>query len=237
MFPLKDDVPSRSTPVVTIGLIVMNALVFFYELSQQHRLDVFIDAWALTPSELVEHPVRGAVPLFTSMFLHGGWMHLLGNMLYLWIFGDNVEDRMGRARFLVFYVLCGVAAALAHVALSPRSEVPTLGASGAIAGVLGGYILLYPRARVLAIIPIFIFIRMMYVPAVLFLAFWFVLQLFNGAATLGSDGPGVAYWAHAGGFVAGFVLVKLFVKREDPRVPGRTREVALMREPELRRFV
>jgi len=232
VFPLKDDIPSRTRPVVTPLLIVANALVFFYELSLSESLQPMIERWALVPSLWLENPAN-VFPLFASMFMHGGWMHLIGNMLYLWIFGDNLEDRMGPVRFLVFYLLCGLAAALLHVALSPGSQVPTLGASGAIAGVLGGYILLYPNARVLTVVPIFFFIRIMYIPAWLLLAIWFGLQFLNAVATYGG-GPGVAYWAHVGGFAAGLLLVKLFANRPDPRTPGPWRAHALDREPNLK---
>ena len=234
MFPLKDDIPSRSFPVVTVGLIAVNVLVFLYELSLGEQLGPVLETWALVPAVWLSNPAR-ALPILASMFLHGGWMHLLGNMLYLWIFGDNVEDRLGRARFLAFYLLCGLAAALLQVAISPGSTVPMIGASGAIAGVLGGYLLLYPRARVLVLVPIFVFIRLIYLPAPLVLGVWFVLQLFSGAASLGASGGGVAYWAHVGGFVAGLVLVKVMAKRGDPRDGGAARR-AFGREPELRRL-
>jgi membrane associated rhomboid family serine protease len=149
--------------------------------------------------------------VLTAMFLHGGWLHLIGNMLYLWIFGDNVEDRMGRVRFFVFYILCGVAASVGQALASPHSNVPTIGASGAIAGVLGAYFALFPRARVLTLIPIGIFIRVMELPAFFFLGFWFLLQFLYGSMMRGEGG--VAWWAHVGGFVAGFVFVQIFKKR------------------------
>jgi membrane associated rhomboid family serine protease len=197
-------------------LIALNVAAFLYENSLGDDVQRLIGSFALVPADLMRNPTHVG-PIFTSMFLHGGWGHLLGNMLYLWIFGDNVEDRLGHARYVVFYLLCGVAAALLHVALAPDSQLPTLGASGAIAGVLGGYIVLYPRARVLTLIPIFVFIRFIYVPAVLFIGIWFALQLLGGAQTLHETGPGVAFWAHVGGFVAGVALVKLFETRPDPR--------------------
>jgi len=234
MFPLKDDIPSRSVPAVTYALIAVNALVFLYELSLGERLQPVLETWALVPAVWLAEPTR-VLPFLGSMFLHGGWMHLLGNMLYLYIFGDNVEDRLGRGRFLAFYLICGLAAALFQVALSPSSQVPMIGASGAIAGVLGGYLLLYPRARVLVLVPIFVFIRLIYLPAPLVLGLWFVLQLVSGAASLGSAGGGVAYAAHVGGFIAGLVLVKVMAKRGDPRNGGAARK-AFGREPELRRL-
>jgi hypothetical protein len=153
------------------------------------------------------------------MFLHGGWMHLIGNMWFMWIFGDNVEDRMGHGGFLVFYLLCGIAASVANMALMPHSHMPTIGASGAIAGVLGAYFLLYPGARILTLIPIFIFIRFVELPAFVFLGFWFVMQFFSGAAAItGGNTSNVAFWAHVGGFVAGMVLLGLFARRRWTRL-------------------
>lgn len=211
MIPLRDVIPSRTTPYVTVTIIVVNALVFVFEL----RLPLtdrarFIEAYGIVPAAVVP------LSLLTSMFLHGGWLHFLGNMLYLWIFGNNIEDVMGHGRFIVFYLACGILAALSHAVTDPGSNIPMVGASGAISGVLGAYLLLYPRARVLVLIPFGFFTRIMYVPAGFVLGLWFLLQLFSGGASLGRGGGGVAWFAHVGGFVAGMALIGLF-KRSDVR--------------------
>jgi membrane associated rhomboid family serine protease len=231
MIPIRDDIPSRSAPIVSVSLIVVNALAFLYQLSLgQEGLELFMQQYAVIPARYFASgyldqfgmihaiPVTDlVVPVFSAMFLHGGWMHIGGNMLYLWIFGDNVEDRMGHGRFLVFYLLCGILATVAHIMFSPESRVPSLGASGAIAGVLGAYLLLFPRARVMTIVPIFIFVQFISIPAVIVLGIWFLQNFFAGAASLGVQSAqtgGVAWWAHIGGFVSGMVLVHLF-KRKD----------------------
>jgi len=234
MIPLRDDVPSKSFPIVSITLIALNVLVFLYEFSLGPHLESFIRSWGATPAFFAQmlggagvvnqfgDPVRPLAPpfltLFTSMFLHGGWMHLIGNMWYLWIFGDNVEDAMGKFRFIVFYLLTGVVAGVAQILISPHSAIPAVGASGAIAGVLGAYLILYPKARVLTIIPLGWYIQTVRLPALLVLGLWFVIQLFYGLASLPGAGQtgGVAFFAHIGGFVAGLVLVKLFQKRNRP---------------------
>jgi membrane associated rhomboid family serine protease len=231
MIPLKDDVPSQTFPLVNTVLIVANVLAFLYEFSLGHGLEAFIRHWGSTPiffaqmfggAEVVSrngHLATPAVPplltLFTSMFLHGGWLHLIGNMWYLFIFGDNVEDAMGHFRYIVFYLLAGLVSGLAQVLAAPLSTIPALGASGAIAGVLGAYLILYPRASVLTLIPLGFFIQTIRLPALLVLGFWFVIQLFYGLASLPGAGKtgGVAFFAHIGGFVTGLVLVKLFQKR------------------------
>src|SRR5688572_2467276 len=202
MIPLRDVIPSRTTPFVTIALIAANAIVFLFELSLGRNVDQFILDFGLVPAEFTW------VGVLTSMFLHGGLLHFGGNMLYLWIFGDNVEDRMGHGRFLVFYLLCGVAAALAQTIAVPDSVVPMVGASGAIAGVMGAYFVLYPRSRIVTLVPIFLFIQIIEVPAIFFLGFWFLLQLVSGVgsmatATGGEPAGGIAFWAHAAGFLAG----------------------------------
>ena len=215
MIPLRDTIPSRSFPLVSVTLIVVNTIVFLYEVSLGRELNSFIDRHALVPANLASmfeegvNPVRAVVPVFSSMFLHAGWIHLIGNMLYLWVFGDNVEDKMGRMRFLFFYLICGAGAAALHVFLSPTSGTPTVGASGAIAGVLGAYFLLFPRSRVLTLFPIFFFIQFVEVPAFFFLGFWFLMQFFGGTFSIGIEpsGGGVAWWAHVGGFVTGMLLV------------------------------
>ena len=214
MIPIRDHNPSDRTPFVTYALIAANVLIFIgYSdmFSNPRQLMAFYDAWALFPNRVSQgEDLHG---LFSTMFLHGGWMHLGGNMLFLWIFGDNLEDEMGHVGFLIFYLLSGLAAAFAHVIAAPWSAVPTVGASGAIAGVMGGYLLLFPRARVDLLFIIVFFIRIFTVPAWLMLAVWFGLQVFSGVGADASTG-GVAYWAHAGGFVAGFVLVlPLWLKR------------------------
>ena len=204
MIPIGDDNSSRRlTPVVTYVLIALNALVFFLELSSGED---FIQRWAFVPSRFLANPVADFPTLFTSMFMHAGWVHLLGNMLYLWIFGDNVEDRLGHATYTIFYLLCGLAATFAQLAVSIGSSVPNLGASGAIAGVLGAYLLMFPRGRVnvlmgRAIVPM---------PTLVVLGLWIVLQIFSSVGTFTAseqtEGGGVAYMAHIGGFVAGMIL-------------------------------
>jgi len=217
MIPLRDDRPTRAFAFVTVTIIALNALVFFHELAlgNSDRAESFFKAYSLTPVNLTHAPSPAAYgTVFTSMFLHGGWMHILGNMLYLWIFGNNVEDSVGHFKFIVFYLLCGTAAAVAQVAIAPDSTVPMIGASGAISGVLGAYLLLLPKARVLVLFPIWIFWRVFYVPAVLMLVFWFGLQLLSGLAVRHMNVMGgVAFWAHVGGFVAGMMLIPLFKKR------------------------
>ena len=214
MIPLRDDNPTQSVPVVTRTLIALNAAAFFYELSLGGSLNVFVQWWGLVPLRFA-YAFAGAEPLaptlataFTSMFLHGGWIHLLGNLWFLWIFGDNVEDRLGHWKFLLFYLAGGLAAAAAHLLLNLGSAVPTVGASGAIAAVLGAYAVLFPRARVVTLVPIFFFFQVIALPAMLVLGLWFVVQIFTGTLSIGASG-GVAWWAHIGGFVFGMVVVIL----------------------------
>ena len=219
MIPLRDDNPAEITPVVTIGLIVTCVLVFLYQamlmvhegeafVYQYGAIPAIVFAYAELPIELNAVSPYGS--LITSMFLHGGWMHLIGNMLYLWIFGNNIEDVMGHGRFLIFYGLCGIAAALSHAAIDPLSVIPMVGASGAISGVLGAYLLLYPRAKVLVLIPLGFFSQMIYVPAAIVLGLWFVIQIVSGGMSFGTEGGGVAFFAHIGGFLAGVVLIGFF---------------------------
>jgi membrane associated rhomboid family serine protease len=217
LIPLRDIIPSRTTPVVTISLIAVNVLVFLYELSLGRGVDAFTLYYGLVPAAF------SWVAVFTSMFLHGGFLHVAGNMLYLWIFGDNVEDRMGHGRVLVFYVLCGVAAALAQTITVPDSVVPMVGASGAIAGVMGAYFVLYPRSRIVTLIPIFFFFQVVEVPAILFLGIWFVMQFLSGVGSIvssasGGSMGGIAFWAHIAGFVAGISGVVVFRRPERQRV-------------------
>jgi len=223
VIPLRDTVPSRTAPLVTVGLIAVNVLVFLHEKTLGPYLPQLIQHYGLVPHTFVHwgeqfgSPLDPArfLPLFTSMFWHGGWLHLIGNMLYLWIFGDNVEDRLGHGRFLFFYVGCGLVAALTQVALSPDSTVPTVGASGAIAGVLGAYLISFPRSRVVTLIPIIIIPWIVEIPAVLYLVAWFLLQVLSGVASLGQGEAlgGVAWWAHIGGFVAGMLGVGVLAPR------------------------
>jgi membrane associated rhomboid family serine protease len=223
MIPLRDDNPSELKPILSVSLIVMCVLVFLWQLAQGRQGGVeAVYSLGLIPAVLFgfdELPadiasVPPTLTVLTSMFLHGGWLHLIGNMLYLWIFGDNVEDAMGHVRFIVFYVLCGVAAALAQAIPDPHSTVPMVGASGAISGVLGAYLLLYPHARVLVALPLGFFVHTFRLPAGLVLLFWFAMQFISNALTdPNAGGGGVAFRAHIGGFVAGMVLVLIFKRR------------------------
>lgn len=216
MIPLRDVIPSRTRPVVTVTLILLNALVFLRQLGLDAELgQAFVFRFGLVPAEFAW------VNVFTSMFVHGGLMHVGGNMLYLWIFGDNVEDRMGHGRFLVFYLLSGIGAALAQTFAAPDSPIPMVGASGAIAGVMGAYFVLYPKSRVLTLLPFPI--TVVEIPAVYFLGIWFVMQFVNGLASQaqaagGELAGGVAFWAHAAGFGVGAVLVFLFRRPERARI-------------------
>ena len=200
MFPVADVIPSRTRPSVTIAIIVLNALAFLFELTLTDReLQAFVVAFGVVPAAF------SWLSVVTSMFLHGGWLHFLGNMLYLWIFGDNVEDRLGHGRYLVFYLLCGAVAALGQAALQPYSMVPMIGASGAIAGVMGAYFVLYPHSRVITAVFIFFFFDLVEIPAVFFLGIWFFMQFFSGVGSIGSAAAegGVAFWAHVAGFASG----------------------------------
>jgi len=217
MIPLRDENPSLTVPVVTRLLIALNVLVFLGEVAMGPELRNVIHTWGLVPARLTlalrfgEEPVAAPVlTVFSSMFLHGGWLHLGGNMWYLWIFGDNVEDRLGHVRFLVFYLIAGAVAAALHCAFNPSSQLPTVGASGAIAGVLGAYLVAFPRARVVTLVPLFPFFQVMALPAVLVLGLWIVMQFFSGALSLGyGSGGGVAWWAHIGGFAFGLIVMRL----------------------------
>jgi|SRR5579872_379054 len=214
MFPISDVIPSRTVPFVTVGLIVANALVFVYMLAlPDGMLESFVSTYAVVPAWF-------SLPtLVTSQFLHAGWMHIIGNMLYLWIFGDNVEDRLGHVRYLFFYLGAGAVAAILQVLFNPFSAVPMLGASGAIAGVMGAYFVLYPQSRVLTAIFIVIFFDVVEIPAVFFLGIWFLMQLLSGVGSLGvsnAAGGGTAFWAHVGGFVFG-AAVGLILRARDRR--------------------
>ncbi len=224
MIPLKDINRTQTFPAVTVLLVFFNAVSFVYQLSlgSGPQLTGFFYQYGLVPYALLSLGywqevglVLGLAPFVTSMFLHGGWMHFLGNMLYLWVFGDNIEDRLGHARFLLFYLVCGFLAALLQVAVFPGSRIPMIGASGAISGVLGAYLVLFPGARVLTLVPILFFVQLIKLPALIFLGLWFLLQFFNGALSL-TVGQlslgGTAWWAHIGGFAAGVGLVLKYRK-------------------------
>jgi len=212
MFPVSDVIPSKTTPFVTVGLIALNAVVFLYELQlTRPELQLFAELYGVVPADFSWSSV------LTSMFLHEGWLHLFGNMLYLWIFGDNVEDRLGHVGYLVFYVACGAAAALGQVAVSANSIIPMIGASGAIAGVMGAYFVLYPHSRVLTVVFLIFFMDMIEIPAIFFLGIWFVKELFSGVGSLGASAVngGVAVWAHVVGFAVG-ALTGLFWRVREP---------------------
>ncbi|MGE0448967.1 MAG: rhomboid family intramembrane serine protease [Vicinamibacterales bacterium] len=214
MIPLRDVIPSRTTPYITITLIALNALAWFYEVSMPAgQLTLFLEQFGVVPAAF------SPVTLVTSMFLHGSWSHVIGNLWYLWIFGDNVEDRVGHGRFIVFYFLCGIIAAVGQIYMDPESTLPMIGASGAIAGVMGAYFVLYPHSRVLTLIPLIIFWEIVELPAIMLLGFWFLMQLFSAGAiavTASTGGGGVAFMAHVAGFVTGMVGVFAFRKRRQP---------------------
>ena len=230
MIPLRDTNKSKTIPFVNYFIISVCGVVFIYETSLGAYLEAFIHRYAVIPSDVAAVVFRydasfwaivrrlghggfkALYPLLTSMFLHGGWMHLIGNMLYLYIFGDNVEDRLGHLGYLLFYILAGMGATLTEVYFQQHSPVPIIGASGAIAGVLGAYFLLYPKAKILTLIPLFVFFPVVEISAFFFLGFWFIMQFINASVSSGADvGGGVAWWAHAGGFVAGAVLMPVFL--------------------------
>jgi membrane associated rhomboid family serine protease len=230
MIPLRDDNPRRTFPIVTYGLIGLNVAAFLWQLSLGRNLESALFQVAFIPARfwLPGNWIADLLTIVISMFLHGGLLHIGSNMLYLFIFGDNIEDRLGHGRFVVFYLACGFLATLAHAVFSPGSRIPAIGASGAIAGVLGAYLLLFPHARVMTLIPIFFFITIREIPAIFILGFWFILQLFSGVGALGvtdaHDMGGVAYFAHIGGFIAGLALVGLFggfgkARRRQPPPP------------------
>ena len=224
MFPIQDSVPSRSVPVVTRALILINVVVFFFELSlsRESIIQLFY-LFGVVPARFTDpewaasigFPIGSYWSLLTHQFLHGGWLHIVANMWTLWIFGDNVEDRMGPLRFIIFYLVCGVLAALTQVLVTPNATIPSVGASGAIAVVLGAYFLFFPTARLIVLIPILFFPFFFELPAVIFLVLWFFIQLFSGTAMLASPQQvgGIAFWAHIGGFIAGMLLCRFFVRR------------------------
>ena len=220
MIPIRDDQPRFSTPYVTCFLIAINLVIFFLEWAMDpESLKVLVYQFGMVPSQVAalaegargSNPAAALVPVLTSMFLHGSWLHVAGNMWFLWIFGDNVEDYLGHFKYLAFYLLSGIAAACAQIIANPFSRVPNVGASGAIAGILGAYFILYPKARVLTWFPLIFFFHL---PAWVMLGYWFVYQFLSGAATsITQTSGGIAFWAHVGGFVAGIVLIKVFPER------------------------
>jgi membrane associated rhomboid family serine protease len=236
MIPIRDDTPRFSTPYITYFIIALNVAVFLFELSvgaQSHRdLNGLMFQFGVVPMRF-ERALAGtsqlslpalSLTILTSMFLHAGWLHIIGNMWFLWIFGDNIEDYLGHFPYLIFYLVSGFAASLTHILLNLGSKVPSVGASGAIAGVMGAYFVLYPRARVLTLVPLIIFFTFWWLPAWIFLGFWFVFQFLSGTATSIAENQGsggIAFWAHVGGFVTGIVLIKLMPER-----PGRNRYAA-----------
>ena len=219
MIPLKDDNPTVSTPFVTISLIVLNIVIFFYEISLGPQFESFLNTYGAKPMYILNMAAPPGLPspyltIFSSMFLHGGFFLVACNMLYLWIFGNNIEDSMGHSRFIVFYLISGIVAVYIFAFMNPGSTIPMVGASGAVSGVLGAYLVLFPRAKVLTLVPFGFYMQVIRVPAVFVLGFWIVLQILNGMVSKGSGG-GVAWFAHIGGFLAGVVLVGLFKKRKD----------------------
>ena len=226
MIPLNDENPSYSTPVVVYALIAINVVVFLHQMSLGRGLDGFFQLYAVIPQQLtasfngipVNQPVPEILTLITSQFLHGGLMHIGGNMLFLWTFGDNIEHDLGHFKFLLFYITCGVLAGLTHWFFGMQSGVPTVGASGAIAGVMGAYIIKYPKAKILTLLPLLFIFTTVRIPAIYFLGFWFVQQAFSSVASLGMpEAGGVAYWAHSGGFIFGAILAPILGLMSDRR--------------------
>jgi membrane associated rhomboid family serine protease len=214
MIPLRSTERVYSTAVVTASLIALNTIIFLYQATlSPSALNSFVSQWGIVPDE---RPFN-VLSLFTSMFLHGGWLHLIGNMLYLWVFGRNIEDLIGGGKFLLFYLICGLAAAVVHVMFNPFSRTPTIGASGAIAGVMGAYLIKFPRARVITLVIFIVFFTTLEIPAALLLIFWFAMQFLSGVGSLGANdytGGGTAWFAHIGGFLAGMLLIRLFPPRK-----------------------
>ena len=236
MIPIRDDAPRFSTPYVNYFIILLNVLIFLFELSvgwqNQEQLNALMYTFGVVPKHVTAalgHSAQGGVagafvPVLTSMFLHASWLHILGNMWWLWIFGDNIEDYLGHFLYLAFYLMCGYAAAFTHVLLNLGSNVPSVGASGAIAGVMGAYFVLYPKARVLTLVPLIVFFTFWWIPAWIVLGIWFLMQFLSGTATAvattSQTGGGVAFWAHVGGFVSGIVMIKILPERAGRRRYG-----------------
>lgn len=230
MIPIRDKNPSGTFPLVTIGIIAVNVSIFLYEISLGPDLSIFLKQYGVVPLK-VKHYFQVSdltitnifFPFISSTFLHGGFIHLIGNMWFLWIFGDNIEDKLGHLKYLIFYVVCGIIASSVHVIFNSQSNIPCIGASGAIAGVLGAYMVTFPYARIITIVPLFVFLQVIELPAIVVLGFWFIIQFFNGAASITtSSGGGVAWWAHIGGFGSGiiiFYLIRiLFVRTSRKRI-------------------
>jgi|SRR5581483_1556194 len=229
MIPIRDDTPRFSTPVVTYFIVALNSLVWLYEWMIQVQspaaLESLVYQFGVVPRYETAvlggatqlSPVAALVPILTSMFLHGSWLHVIGNMWFLWIFGDNIEDYLGHFKYLMFYLVSGITASLLHIAFNLNSKVPSVGASGAIAGVMGAYFVLYPRGRVLTLVPLIIFFTFWWLPAWIFLGYWFLIQFLSGAATsiayTTQTGGGIAFWAHVGGFAAGILMIKILPPR------------------------
>lgn len=215
MIPIRDEIKTHRTPIVNYALVVINVLVFLWMFLNSAKLESIYYEYALIPANFLNGIDMGDISdLLTSMFMHGGWMHLIGNMLYLWIFGDNIEDRLGHVGYLLFYLAGGLAAALLQTVISPSSQIPMVGASGAIAAVLGAYLVMYPNSRVYTFIPIGFYARVRLMPAIVVLCLWFLLQLISGVGSLGAlDQGGTAYFAHIGGFVFGMIVGWLFKRR------------------------
>jgi membrane associated rhomboid family serine protease len=228
MIPLRDTIPSSTFPFVTVVLIILNFIIFFFETSLGSQVNQLIIRYGIIPQHYFALATKSGLnfinryyPFLTSMFLHGGWLHLIGNTWFLWIFGDNVEDRLGHQLFLFFYIFVGFFAGLAHVYTNANSVIPTIGASGAIAGVMGAYVIYFPRSRVLTLVPIFIFIQFIEIPAYVYLALWFVFQFFSGAYQLAqgtNNYSGIAWWAHIGGFLSGILLALLFYRSNKKKI-------------------
>ncbi|HEX2989191.1 MAG TPA: rhomboid family intramembrane serine protease [Anaerolineales bacterium] len=215
MFPLYDTVRSHKFPIINLTLIAVNVLAFLYEIRMDEAtLQGFIFTWGLIPSQFISDPSSTWVNILSSMFLHGGWFHIINNMWVLFIFGDNIEGRMGSIRYLIFYLLGGAAAGLLQTYILPSSDTPMIGASGAVAGVLGAYLVLFPRSRIASLVPILFIFTLIEIPAFLFLLFWFFSQLYSGLFAIeGGGGSGIAWWAHIGGFIFGVVMVSFFAMR------------------------
>lgn len=216
MIPIRDTIKSRTFPYVNLTIIVINGLIFLRGLGLNHlELTQIFYTGGVIPSNffaVIEkgNYLAGIIPLITATFIHGGWLHIISNMLFLWVFGDNIEDRIGHFKYLIFYLLVGITGNMVQIAANPGSNVPIIGASGAVAGILGAYYISFPRSRILALIPIFYFFTFLEVKASIFIIFWFLLQIVNGLFTLGAVGNSVAWWAHIGGFLGGFLLIKIF---------------------------
>lgn len=222
MIPLRDINPTRTKPVVTWVIIALNVAVWLYQFALGPELQTFVLRWGVIPYYLTQEPSLGSwITPLSSMFMHGGWLHLLGNMWFLHVFGDNIEDELGKGRYVAFYLLCGLGAVAAQVAMDPASRIPMVGASGAIAGILGGYMMLHPNARVITLVPIVFIIQLVELPAWIFLFVWFGWQLLQGFTSIGLDqaAGGVAFFAHIGGFVVGLALVRLFRRPPEERGP------------------